>query len=277
MAIDSWASLETCFQVSTIAIALWGIISAAEWMANLRIFRPTGLLTWSILGLRGSPVNRSRLAEGLASPTGVSCFLGVRLVAASALIFSPTPVVSASLLAIILVTCAYVTHRTCFGGDGSDQMGAVLGAGTFLMGLGIVFHDRALSHSGVFLIAGQASISYFVAGAAKLVSSTWRSGRALSGVMNTQTYGHAVAGHISIERPGFCALFCWTIILTEMAFPVLLVLPKDLLFFGLAGFALFHLSNAVFMGLNVFVIAFIGTYPAVIYANTLLRAALTNY
>ena len=57
------------------------------------------------------------------------------------------------------------------------------------------------------------------------------------------------------------------IILFEIAFPLVLILPWEgkllLLSIGL----LFHITNAVVLGLNRFIWAWSATYPALLYFN----------
>ena len=56
-----------------------------------------------------------------------------------------------------------------------------------------------------------------------------------------------------------------------MAFPLVLVAPKKVAL-GLLGTGVtFHVGNAVFMGLNRFMWAFSGTYPAVAHCSRSLR------
>jgi hypothetical protein len=265
------SNLAHCFNLTVILVAIWAVLSAAEWIANAPLFHANGLLSWDVVSLRYGRANRSAIATKIASAGGCLWMVRIRLAAGLTLLFLPPSAIQAVALSLILLSCTYLTHRTCFGGDGSDQMGAIITAGCLLGVLGKLAVDPDLARSGAFLIAGQATISYFVAGAAKVVSKTWRSGHALVGVMSTQTYGHVTAARIAIAVPGFAALFCWTVILMEMAFPALLFAPDNFLIVGLLGFAAFHLSNGVFMGLNTFIPTFLGTYPSILYMNSVLR------
>jgi hypothetical protein len=139
------------------------------------------------------------------------------------------------------------------------------------MSAGFILNDPSLALCGVFALAGQATLAYFVAGAAKLASPVWREGGALLGVMQTQSYGDSFAARFAGNRPGFCAFVCWLTIVTETLFPLVLILPPALLMASLACFAAFHFSNAWFMGLNAFIWPFLATYPSVILANSLIR------
>ena len=66
-------------------------------------------------------------------------------------------------------------------------------------------------------------------------------------------------------RAGLCAAAAWFVIAFEVTFPLALVLgPTGVAVYAAVG-ALFHVSNAVLMGLNTFVWAFVATYPAVLF------------
>jgi len=266
--------IAACLADTKLLLALWVLLSSAEWLGNLPLLSDEGLLSFQILRLRpsllGAPALQARLYSGRALRT----VLIARIAAGAALLL---PLASrwdlpASLL--ILGSCAYLARRTRFGGDGSDQMGLVVALGVVLMSAGRAAGDSSLAWCGVLAIAGQAAIAYPAAGIAKWVSPVWRSGVALPRVMNTQTYGHAGAARLAARSRLLSRALCWLIILSESLFPLVLLLPQPLAVASLACFALFHLSNAYFMGLNAFVWSFLATYPAVLTANAALRHLL---
>lgn len=260
-----------CLVITKVLLAAWSLLSAAEWLVNLHLFRPDGLLSWKILGLRPSLIGSAPIRARLYSESFILSVLLARILAGLVLLL-PSPS-SADLAAslLILLSCFYVSRRSRFGGDGSDQMGMVVAFGVAIMSAGFAVNDASLAWCGVFALAGQATLAYFVAGAAKLASPVWRDGGALLSVMQTQSYGDAFAGRFARDRPGFCTFVCWLTIVTEMTFPLVLILPPSLLMASLACFAAFHFSNAWFMGLNAFVWPFLATYPSVMLANSLIR------
>jgi hypothetical protein len=129
----------------------------------------------------------------------------------------------------------------------------------------------------VLAIAGQATLAYFVAGAAKLISPVWRQGLALPRVMRTRTFGHPLAARFAQSRPGLCRGLCLMIIVTEMMFPLVLILPWNIAVACLACYAVFHFCNAYFMGLNAFVWPFLATYPSVMLVNGVIRGGVGGY
>jgi hypothetical protein len=272
--VDIAADIAPCLVITKVLLAAWSLLSAAEWLVNLHLFRPDGLLSWKILGLRPSLIGASPLRAHLYSESFIVSVLLARILAGLVLLLPyPNHAGPGDLAAsfAILLSCFYMSRRSRFGGDGSDQMGMVVAFGVAIMSAGFILNDPSLALCGVFALAGQATLAYFVAGAAKLASPVWREGGALLGVMQTQSYGDSFAARFAGNRPGFCAFVCWLTIVTETLFPLVLILPPALLMASLACFAAFHFSNAWFMGLNAFIWPFLATYPSVILANSLIR------
>ncbi|GAB1718554.1 MAG: hypothetical protein NTAFB09_02850 [Nitrosospira sp.] len=272
--VDIAPDIVRCLIITKILLAAWSLLSAAEWLFNLHLFRSDGLLSWKILGLRpgliGAPPFRSHFySESFIVSVLLSRILG------GLILLLPYPNhagpgdLAASLA--ILLSCLYMSWRSRFGGDGSDQMGMVVAFGVAIMSAGVAMDDASLAWCGIFALAGQATLAYFAAGAAKLASPVWREGGALLGVMQTQSYGDSFAARFARDRPGFCTFVCWLTIVTETLFPLVFILPPGLLMASLACFAAFHFSNAWFMGLNAFVWPFLATYPSVILANAAIR------
>lgn len=272
--VDIAADITPCLIITKVLLAAWSLLSAAEWLVNLHLFRPDGLLSWKILGLRPSLIGASSLRAHLYSESFIVSVLLARILAGLVLLLPyPNHAGPGDLVAsfAILLSCFYMSRRSRFGGDGSDQMGMVVAFGVTIMSAGFVLNDMTLTWCGVFAIAGQATLAYFVAGAAKLASPVWREGGALLGVMQTQSYGDSFAARFARERPGFCTFVCWLTIVTETLFPLVLVIPPSLAVASLACFAAFHFSNAWFMGLNAFVWPFLATYPSIMLVNSLVR------
>jgi hypothetical protein len=131
--------------------------------------------------------------------------------------------------------------------------------------------DVHVAHSSLWFIAIQGCLSYSVAGIAKAVSPVWRSGEAVRRILSTRTYGSSSSAALVRGRDGACMVLSWLLMLFECTFPLALA-------FGQTGFAVFavlgicfHIANAVIMGLNTFVWAFVATYPAILFCAVRLR------
>jgi hypothetical protein len=250
-------------------LAVWCLISTLELMANFRMFRNDGLLSWNILSLRVGFLGQSRFAGWLFSERSMAVTLWIRLCAAVTLGLARNLLVIDSVLVLILATYWLLAARTWLGADGSDQMGQIVSLGALLVSIGLSSEKMEVAFAGTLLIGGQALISYFVSGAAKLVSPIWRHGIAMVGIMNTHSHGNAVAGKIS-QSTLFARTMCWVVMGAEVLFPLVLFAPRGVLVASLAAMLALHLSIAYFMGLNTFVWSFVATYPSVILLHDLI-------
>lgn len=254
-------------------LGLWCLLSTTEWISQLHLFGDRGLLSWRVLSLRSHWLYQSPLLEPVYHHRGVAVMLALRLACAVAVIWPLQGWFRVAMLAAIVATGWLFKLRKWLSEDGSDQMGQVVATGTLLTALGLQWQDLLLSLAGTLLIAGQLTISYFLAGAAKLISLEWRSGRALIGIMGTEGFGHDFAARVASSSAWFSIAFCWLLILGETVFPAAVIGPGPVLEVFLAVFALFHVATALFMGLNTYVWAFLAAYPSVLLFNALIMAA----
>ena len=117
----------------------------------------------------------------------------------------------------------------------------------------------------LWFIASQGWLSYLVAGASKLRNPRWRRGEAIPALLSTTMWGGRREAALLRAHPRAGLVICWMTILGESSVPLSLVVPLPLALAILACAAVFHISTAFGMGLNVFVWAFPATYPAMIY------------
>jgi hypothetical protein len=254
-------------------LAAWCALSTAEWVVNFGVFKSGGLLSWHVLALRRGRLFRSSWSPYLFSSASVGLTLFLRIVAAAALCLSQSSITILSALILIVASCLFLTVRTGYGGDGSDQMGCIGAISASLMTAGVIAKQPWISFSGTVLLGGQLTLAYFISGISKLLSATWRRGHSLNGIMTTYTYGHPLAAKLSAYRA--CSLLvCWIVISSETLFPFAVIAPHRWFVAILAGFFLFHLGNAFFMGLNSFVWSFTAAYPSAFLLNDFVRVAL---
>jgi hypothetical protein len=205
-------------------------------------------------------------------PQPFRCVLLIRLAAALLLtssILVPFSNAAIAILAASALLTTFVHHlRLPIGTDGSDHMNAIVlatGATTFLV------NDPRCFVAGAVFIALQVILSYLVAGIAKAFSVQWRSGQSSSYILSTWTYGLPSFGEFLGKRALLSRLLDWCVMSFEVSFPFALFLTGRaftlVLLFGL----LFHLFNALVMGLNTFFWAFIGGYPSMIFLVSLSR------
>jgi len=104
------------------------------------------------------------------------------------------------------------------------------------------------------------------------MGKTWRQGDAVYYIFNTESYGLAPVATFLHAHPLIRAWATWSTMVMETLFPLVLVLPLPLGAVFLAWGLLFHLANAVVMGLNSFLWSFAATYPAIVYCASAWRS-----
>lgn len=274
VALPGPSQLGACLAATKVPLAAWCLLSSLEWLWNRSVFKSDGLLSWRLLSLRSEPLYRAGIPDALMSDRPLAVLLLVRALAALLLLAMSAPAAVALILAFLLLSSVLLKIRTWLGEDGADQMGQIVTIGAIAMAGGLSIGDDGIALAGVLLIAGQLSISYFVAGFSKLLSREWRSGQAIVGVMGTHSYGHPGAAKYFSGRPPRAVAACWAVMVVEAAFPLALLAPPFAFWAVLSLFAAFHLATALFMGLNTFVWAFLAAYPAAVLVNLQISRAL---
>lgn len=177
-----------------------------------------------------------------------------------------------ALIGLVFALSVLFGIRNPYGLDGAHQLSLIIFGGLLLAS---VFPVGSLAHQlSVLFIAAQAVLAYLLSGLSKLSSPTWREGRALTGILGTNMYGHKWFHERLVQYPRLDTLGCWSVMLFECSFPLVLLIDLQYGILLLLGGLVFHLSTAVLMGLNGFVLAFASTYPAIAYANVYLQGLL---
>jgi hypothetical protein len=252
-------------QITRIFACIGVAISSAEFLYNKALLSRCGLLDWKIFSLRYS-VKKSHwlwmLIDFIFIPEQTMWMLRLRLLAAVALMLIPLPASLRSALSLfILLLSILLLFRNNFGSDGADQMTLILFAALCMANAG---GNNAKSVSFAF-VAAQCILSYFIAGIAKLASPVWRSGEAVPRILSTETYGLGEVGHRIGASKRIALFLSWGVISFECLFPLGLFLSPTLFYFALAIGVLFHVANAITMGLNTFFWAFVGCYPSLLF------------
>jgi hypothetical protein len=174
----------------------------------------------------------------------------------------------AALLGLVFATNMLTAARGMFGGDGSDQMDHILVAGlvaTFLL------EPAGYGWIGIGFIATQSLLSYAASGFAKLSSPMWREGLAVPFILRTTTFGIPGVNQLFVNRPSVGTVASRGVIAFECLFPLVLLLPRPGMLAMLGLGAVMHLSIAIVMGLNKFLLSWLATYPAIVVCYDLLR------
>lgn len=191
----------------------------------------------------------------------------LRLILALSLLVPATvlpPFVLATVHLVLLLTAMLLIARLrgplC---GGSDAMWFQVQLGLLLASLA-GWHP-VLVRVGLGWIAAQSVLSYFLAGVVKFRNPRWRRGEALQCLLASDgPYVIWVRVRRLAGSAAVCRALAWAAIGFELLFPLVLMVPVEWRGWWLAAGLMFHLGNAVVLGLNRFVWAWAATYPALL-------------
>ena len=91
-----------------------------------------------------------------------------------------------------------------------------------------------------------------------------------------ETFSQKYVYDFFYDRKKLISMTAIGIVLFESFFGISIFLPIELLLIFLCIGFIFHLGNAVVMGLNTFLWAFVGSYPAFIWTSIYLKEIITG-
>ena len=260
------------YKISAIFICIAIIVNGVENLVAINHFGKKGMLSWDVLEtsrkwtLKGPLSNILRVIyseRGFWVYTWIRILLGVSVIGiciGHSVISGMMPYLMSGLFVLVGI----FHFRNNFGLDGSDQMSIIV---LFALSvIGIFRYNDFIVLISIGFVAFQCCLSYVTAGFAKVIAKDWRSGKSLTLVMRTQNYGDDNLYKYLVKNPSISFILTWLMLIFECTFPLALLSYKLCIFYLIGG-VVFHLLNARIMGLNIFVWAFLATYPAVIYLS----------
>jgi hypothetical protein len=161
-----------------------------------------------------------------------------------------------------LFFCSLVVNtRHWHGRDGADEVLNVMLFG--ILSYYLINRTDTLHSAGLIFIISQLTLSYFISGYYKLISPVWRSGEAIKKIICTEYYGKPSLAHLINRR--LAKIVCWITILWEVTFPLVWICPFPYSLIWLGFGIVFHISTAIIMGLNTFMLSFLSAYPLLFY------------
>lgn len=252
--------------ITQILVSIGVAILALETLAEHRLFSSTGLYAWNVLSTNiwwtQSRIGSTVLNALLQYP-GFLVLVSLQFAAALMLLSGWFPEWALAAVAVMLAVHMLFLFRNQYGLDGSDQMMLLVLAAVFVYQL----HPTSGMLTIVFgFLTGQVLLSYLTSGIAKAISPVWRSGAAIVGILNTDSYGARLMARF-LHKHGWAArAVCWGVLGYECCALLALIHPTVALGFIVIG-AVLHLAIGVCMGLNVFFWSFTSTYPALYYVS----------
>jgi hypothetical protein len=256
-------SLPTAIAWSERGIALALLLQTIELLQLRYAYSDTGIWRWSSLRREHArlPAPLRWLLAGLLPYRNFIGLLLVRLVCVAMLPYCFAPVLLPLLWLSQVAIC--VRFRGTFNG-GSDYMTVLI-----LMTLSIAELARShplLQKACLLYCAVQVTLSYGIAGIAKIKEADWRSGSALRDFITCAPYATPTWAKAWLGNARIAWLASWSVIAFECLFPISWIDPRVCL--GVLALGLcFHVANGLVFGLNRFLFAWAAAYPALLYAS----------
>ena len=247
------------------ALAL--LLQSLEWLQVRAVFADSGVWRYALLApeQRALPLGLSLLCRvSLPYPSFV-LLLGLRCVAAALVLFLEESRVWPFLCISQILLC--VRFRGASNG-GSDSMSVVLASALSVPAL--VGRTPLAIQAALLYIGVQVTLSYVIAGLAKLRQPDWQNGRALQHFVLGSPYGVPRGVRWFVEQRGVALTLGWAVVAFECLFPLAWLDPRVCLAWLSCG-VLFHTANVLALGLNRFLWAWIAGYPALLAGSELVR------
>lgn len=264
------------FRLAGILLNISVLVSAFEHLLA-HVTSPNALLPWNILQLRESifiqPRAGAHFSKIYQHKVNYLFYTMVALsIAGLILLFLPGQLLNKNAITIqsifLTIVLMLYNYRSRYALDGADQFNTIA-----LTCLCICLILEPTSGESYFMafISFQATLSYFIAGLFKFNSPVWKSGNALPDIFAGKTYGNQRIADLFENNPSFAKGLSALVVYWELFFPLCFLLPAEPFYVYLLVGVGFHVFNAVFMGLNCFMLSFLSSYPAMIYCHELLH------
>jgi hypothetical protein len=260
-------SAYSCLQLVTLLGSVAVILSSCESISLRTHYRNQGLFSWRVHRMRSARTVHSpfiRVYDQLFTYPAVIYLLAFRVTCCLAIPFAITHRYAlASICGAIAFMSILLSIRGTDGKNGADEMSKI----TFLSLMIAFFSSHPLLWKiEIFFLAGQLCIAYVTSGYLRIQEESWRDGSALLLVFRQRTYGNKLCWTIGRRCPRAVQAASMSVLLFECTFPFTLFLPRYMLMPILAFGIAFHVANAIIIGLNTFLWAFVALYPAFLWA-----------
>ncbi len=256
--------LQSVYHITLMILAIGYIIKSLETIAISKTFLPRQPNDWDLVGMDSLQTGKAYpLFKTLYSRKGVITLCILTILISLYLLLAPVNIYFNLLVLLLFVLQFILHHRQEFGGDGADQM-SFLVLTTFTICFTFITDSRV--HTiGVVFVAAQLILSYIISGGAKLISTEWRNGTAVQGILSSYTYGTEFTKVLFNKSLFLSRIMCWMVVAVELLFPMALFFTDTVFYSAVIMGILLHLSIGVVMGLNDFVWSFLAAYPSLIF------------
>jgi uncharacterized membrane protein YphA (DoxX/SURF4 family) len=269
--------LQTAANLIETLVGITAMLNAVEMLADRQQYDVNGIFSYAIHKTSSAWMIKGWQATVLGIVFEYPRYLFVvtlELLAAILLISHLLTPLSWLFVVILLLTRLLSHLRNGYGLDGADQMQIIVLASLTIFHLSPAPLVKLCS---MLFICFQALLAYFTAGVVKLRSSIWRDGTAISNILQTNRFRNDTGVRILKKHPQLAQSLCWSVIVFECTFPLLVVTGTRTCFIALVAGVLFHFSVALVMGLNSFFWSFVATYPAILFFANMFQQGVVSH
>lgn len=255
--------------VSSIGI----LISGLEWISLWQFSKDDDIFSWRVRKVRVKSFIKNRYPyEFVYSYPYNNYIIALQVLSAFILLFNINNWTIVTFCSIIIaITSILFSLRSYIGCTGADQMMKL----TFSsIGLCLIHRTDFTLTLCICFIAAQLTIAYATPGIQRAVQKNWKNGNHLLLITRQHTYGNRIVYSFLKQFKVIRVISSWGILFFECGILIAFLLPTEFLLIYLFFGFLFHLLNSYVMGLNTFLWAFIGTYPAYICISIWLKDLL---
>jgi hypothetical protein len=269
-----YGCLEAVASLSSVSL----LISSLQSLFLFRHYADSGLFSWRVQRTRHPGLLRSpflRVYDRLFSYPAILWLFTLRVILCAAVFFLlQHRNALQGICTLIAFVSIVLSIRGPDGENGADEMTLIM-----FVSLSIVLAspDEWVWKCGLFFVAGQLLLAYCTSGYIRIRESTWRDGSALLVVLRQHTYGNRWFWLRARRHPGWNRWMSRTVLLYECAIPIVFFIPMKFVYFFLAFGVIFHVLNAVVMGLNTFLWAFVAAYPALLWSSAYVHEHLWKF
>lgn len=251
---------------SVISISSIGVIlSAFEWLSLRKHFTNSGIFSWEVRSISLHPNLYKSLINFIFKYPNINIIYCIQIIVAVLIFFTTSmPIFLATCCSIIAIISILLNFRTKEGISGADKMTRLVmitGAICFLKATPLIIN------AGLTFISLQLILAYTTAGWVRLFVQTWRNGTDLGLILRQHTYSNEFIWAFTKNNKFILKVTALFILFFECTFFICILLPSPFFYLYIALGVIFHIGNAIIMGLNTFVWSFLSTYPALIWLH----------
>ena len=259
-AFDLLISEPQAAQLTTNIVLAGVMLDSAEMLSARKAFAQDGIFTWQTNRLNYSAAVRRPL-DRLFQQLPFTYLMLVQFASAVASILLPASYSAVFIVLIFLIRILLGVRNGYQGREGTDHMILMLLACILLYRLA---PGDLARRAVLWFISAETILAYVTAGTIKLFNPQWRRGVAIRNILLTNLFGSVFFERALSKWPRLNVVLSWAVIGFELSAPVLVLTgPEGCLLFICCGIV-FHLGVAITQGLNLFVWAFLATYPSLL-------------